>query len=223
MKEMRGLLEKDVRLFRYQGAKFFLMIAGIAVFLTLSGAMETGFINAYITSVMAIYSSSTINYDEAEHGYEYLFSLPVSRKAYVREKYIFSFLLVMCGWCIGMICLGISLLVKKEQTFQMEILGENLLSLIVIIALAGIMIAIRIRFEAEKGRLVFPIVFLILFGLIYFGIYFIESQPKLMDFIGQGAAVLGDGGVIALIVVGSVIVLLLSYLYSLRVIHRKEF
>lgn len=223
MKEMRGLLKKDFRLFRYQGAKFFLIIVLIALFMTLSKGMENGFITAYIASVMAIYSGSTIAYDEAEHGYEYLFSLPVSRKVYVREKYVFSILLTVCGWCIGMLCLGVRFLVKKEQGFSMESLGENLLALVAIMAIAGIVIAIRIRFEAEKGRLVFPIVFLGIFALIYFGIYFVESQPKVMDFIEQGAARIGDGGVIMMVIAVSVIVLLISYVYSLKTIYKKEF
>ena len=35
MKGIRGLLEKDFRLFRYQGGKFFLVIAIVGLFLSL--------------------------------------------------------------------------------------------------------------------------------------------------------------------------------------------
>ena len=69
MKGIRGLLEKDFRLFRYQGGKLFLVIAIVGLFLSLEGNMGTNFVSIYITSVMAIYSGSTISYDEAEHGY----------------------------------------------------------------------------------------------------------------------------------------------------------
>ena len=56
MKGIRGLLEKDFRLFRYQGGKFFLVIAIVGLFLSLAGNMGTNFVSIYITSVMAIYS-----------------------------------------------------------------------------------------------------------------------------------------------------------------------
>ena len=40
MKGIRGLLEKDFRLFRYQGGKFFLVIAIVGLFLSLAGNMD---------------------------------------------------------------------------------------------------------------------------------------------------------------------------------------
>ena len=43
MKGIRGLLEKDFRLFRYQGGKFFLVIAIVGLFLSLAGNMGTNF------------------------------------------------------------------------------------------------------------------------------------------------------------------------------------
>ena len=52
--------------------------------------MGADFIAVYIPSVMAVYSGNTISYDENGHGYTYLFSLPVNKKIYVREKYILS-------------------------------------------------------------------------------------------------------------------------------------
>ena len=45
MKGIRGLLEKDFRLFRYQGGKFFLVIAIVGLFLSLAGNMGTNFVS----------------------------------------------------------------------------------------------------------------------------------------------------------------------------------
>ncbi len=125
MKGIRGLLEKDFRLFRYQGGRFFLVIAIVGLFLSLAGNMGTSFVSIYITSVMAIYSGSTISYDETEHGYNYLFSLPVNRKIYVQEKYIFSFILTVVGWCAGIICAGIAAMIKPGERFNPERLAES--------------------------------------------------------------------------------------------------
>ena len=94
MKGIRGLLEKDFRLFLRQGGNLFLVLAVVAIFFILTGKMGADFIAVYIPSVMAVYSGNTISYDENDHGYTYLFSLPVNKKIYVREKYILSFIMV---------------------------------------------------------------------------------------------------------------------------------
>lgn len=92
MKGIRGLLEKDFRLFFRQGSNLFLMLAFMALFFILTGKTGATFIAMYIPSVMAVYSGNTISYDENEHGYTYLFSLPVNKKIYVREKiYVFLY------------------------------------------------------------------------------------------------------------------------------------
>jgi hypothetical protein len=74
MKGIRGLLEKDFRLFFRQGSNLFLMLAFMALFFILTGKTGATFIAMYIPSVMAVYSGNTISYDENEHGYTYLFS-----------------------------------------------------------------------------------------------------------------------------------------------------
>ena len=223
MKGIGGLLEKDFRLFRYQGGRFFLIIGLIALFFSLSGGMEAGFVTIYVSSVLAIYGGSTISYDEAGHGFEYLFSLPVSRKVYVKEKYIFSLILTVCGWVIGMLCTGLTVLVKREVYYGKDMLLESLLSLLVIMAVAGIMIAIRLRFEGEKGRLVFPIVFLAVFAVIYFTIDFVKSNPGIEESLGWMLSGIGDREIILGVIIVSIAVLMISYGYSMRVIRKKEF
>lgn len=99
MKGIRGLLEKDFRLFRYQGGKFFLVIAIVGLFLSLAGNMGTNFVSIYITSVMAIYSGSTISYDEAEHGYNYLFFFTNKQKSICTGK-IYLLIYFNCSWMV---------------------------------------------------------------------------------------------------------------------------
>ena len=88
MKGIRGLLEKDFRLFFRQGGNLFLVLVFVALFFILTGKTAAAFIAMYIPSVLAIYSGNTISYDENGHGYTYLFSLPVNKK-YMSEKIYF--------------------------------------------------------------------------------------------------------------------------------------
>ena len=223
MKGIRGLLEKDFRLFFRQGGNLFLVLVFVALFFILTGKTAAAFIAMYIPSVLAIYSGNTISYDENGHGYTYLFSLPVNKKIYVREKYIFSFIMTACGWCIGMICAGIMVLINPEEVFDLEMLAMELITFFVFQAIAGIMIAIRIRFEGEKGRIVLPIAILIIFAICYTIGSFVKANLGLKERILQVIGGIGDFEIgIALIVI-SLLIWFASYKYSMRTMKKKEF
>ena len=223
MKGIRGLLEKDVRLFLRQGGNLFLVLAVVAIFFILTGKMGADFIAVYIPSVMAVYSGNTISYDENEHGYTYLFSLTVNRKIYVREKYIFSFIMTVCGWGMGVICAGIMVLIKPGEFFDVEMLIMELITIFVFQAIAGIVIAIRLRFEGEKGRMVLPIAILIIFAVCYTIGHFLETKLELKESISYMIGEIGDFEIAILLSVLSLLVWFASYKYSMRVMKKKEF
>ena len=223
MKGIRGLLEKDFRLFFRQGSNLFLMLAFMALFFILTGKTGATFIAMYIPSVMAVYSGNTISYDENEHGYTYLFSLPINRKIYVREKYIFSFIMTVCGWGMGVICAGIMVLIKPGEFFDVEMLIMELITIFVFQAIAGIVIAIRLRFEGEKGRMVLPIAILIIFAVCYTIGHFLETKLELKESISYMIGEIGDFEIAILLIVLSLLVWFASYKYSMRVMKKKEF
>ena len=223
MKGIRGLLEKDFRLLFRQGGNLFLVLAFVALFFVLTGKTGATFIAMYIPSVMAIYSGNTISYDENNHGYAYLFSLPVNRKIYVREKYSFSFIMTVCGWCLGMICAGIAVLIKPEEVFDLEMLAMELITFFVFQAMAGIMIAIRLRFEGEKGRIVLPIVILIIFAICYAIGSFLKANLGLKESILHVIGGIGDCEIAIALIVISLLIWFASYKYSMRVMKKKEF
>ena len=223
MKGIRGLLEKDFRLFLRQGGNLFLVLAVVAIFFILTGKMGADFIAVYIPSVMAVYSGNTISYDENDHGYTYLFSLPVNKKIYVREKYIFSFIMTVCGWGIGVICAGIVVLIKPGEFFDLEMLAMELITIFVFQAIAGIVIAIRLRFEGEKGRFVLPITVLIIFASCYIIGSFVRDNLGLKESISYMIGEIGDFEIAIALIVLSLLVWFASYKYSMRVMKKKEF
>ena len=223
MKGIRGLLEKDFRLFLRQGGNLFLVLAVVAIFFILTGKMGADFIAVYIPSVMAVYSGNTISYDENGNGYSYLFSLPVNKKIYVREKYIFSFIMTVCGWGIGVICAGIVVLIKPGEFFDLEMLAMELITIFVFQAIAGIVIAIRLRFEGEKGRFVLPIAILIIFASCYMIGSFVMDNLGLKESISYMIGEIGDFEIAIALIVLSLIVWFASYKYSMRVMKKKEF
>ena len=57
MKGIRGLLEKDFRLFFRQGGNLFLVLVFVALFFILTGKKAAAFIAMYIPSVCLLYTS----------------------------------------------------------------------------------------------------------------------------------------------------------------------
>ena len=223
MKGIRGLLEKDFRLFFRQGGNLFLVLAFVALFFTLTEKETATFIAIYIPSVIAVYAGNTISYDENNHGYMYLFSLPVNKKIYVREKYMFSFIMTVFGWGIGVICAGIAVFIKPGEVFDLEMLAMELITIFVFQAIAGIMIAIRIRFEGEKGRIVLPIAILIIFAICYTIGSFVKANLGLKESILHVIGGIGDFEIAIALIVLSLLIWFASYKYSMRAMKKKEF
>ena len=200
-----------------------MVLALVAIFFTIMGKTGATFIAVYIPSVMAMYSGNTISYDENGHGYTYLFSLPVNKEMYVREKYIFSFIMTVCGWCIGVICAGIAALINLEEVLNLEMLALEVITFFVVQAVAGIMIAIRLRFEGEKGRIVLPIAILIIFAICYTTGSILKTNLELKESILNVIGGTGDLEIAIALIVLSLLVWYASYKYSMRVMRKKEF
>ncbi len=121
---MKGLLIKDFKLLKGQ-KNFFMTITAISIIMIIVSP-GTSFPIGFLGFVGALFSLSSISYDEFDNGNAFLFSLPITRKDYVLEKYIFGLISgIMFGllpamvhwwlfgvWIIGLIVL-FSVLVKS--------------------------------------------------------------------------------------------------------------
>lgn len=85
---MKGLLVKDVCILKMQKNVLLILLAMCVVF--------TVFLESptYIVSLMPMYGCivvlGTLSYDEFDRGYSFLFTLPVSKRGYVKRK--------VCAW-----------------------------------------------------------------------------------------------------------------------------
>ena len=103
---MAGLLEKDIRL--------------------LWGTKQTLVILFAIAVAVAI---STIAYDEMDHGYQFLLTLPINKKTYVREKYLLCAGGVVAAWVIAV---GLYLVSKVVRGIPV-VVAEDILTAAVIL------------------------------------------------------------------------------------------
>ena len=84
---MSGLLEKDICLLLRGHRNMLILFFMICVFLGL-GQPGT-FILGYLPSLMLVVLIGTFSCDESDNGFPFLFTLPIDRKTYIQEKYVF--------------------------------------------------------------------------------------------------------------------------------------
>src|SRR5699024_6759865 len=87
---MKGLIIKDFKLLMMQKS-FFITLAIVAIFFGIT--TDTIFVIGFLTMICSMFALSNISYDEFDNGNAFLFSLPITRKGYVIEKYIFGIML----------------------------------------------------------------------------------------------------------------------------------
>ena len=73
---MKGLLIKDFRLLK--GQVYFLLIVTVCVIVFMINGSEA-FGVAYVCSMVALLSLTTVSYDEYENGSAFLFTLPITK------------------------------------------------------------------------------------------------------------------------------------------------
>ena len=165
---------------------------------------------------------SSISYDEFDNGNAFLFSLPITRKDYVLEKYIFGLIsgimFLLLGTVISLVVIGIT----KTGSFNEIFLTAGSLFPTILLILS-IMLPFILKFGGEKGRiaiigvmgLIFVIGLLLIKTTEYLGIdlyVLINKLPKFEPLV-----------YIILFLLFSVVILGISYLISLTILKKKEF
>lgn len=216
---MKGLLIKDVRLMKNQ-KQFFLIVLVLWLFFAVSYDNPV-FSVAYITTMFSFYTLSTLSYDTFENGIAYLFTLPVTRKEYVREKYLFGLLASIIPWGI-LNCIQIIMLFVKGTEFDfIEYLAASAASLPLVCLLLSLEIPIQLKFGAEKGRMA-------VFIAVGLGVAFawiighIKDINDIMNAINEIFA-LGIGVLAALTVAILAVLVYISYQFSVRIMEKKQF
>ncbi|EOS80576.1 hypothetical protein C817_01633 [Dorea sp. 5-2] len=218
---MKGLLIKDFKLLKGQKQFFASVLIVMTVFLMTSNNLS--FVISYITVMMGMLTLTTISYDEHENGMGYLFTLPVSRKGYVREKYLFG---IMTTLPVLAVVSAIAFLVSgiRHIDFTVEEWGGAIMgSMLIVTMMLSLLIPIELKFGAERSRIAMTLVFGGAFAVVYI-------VAKASEFLGIDWKIWLDRlngldlpvvwGAFAVICGGA---LAISYLFSLRFLMRREF
>lgn len=216
---MKGLIIKDFKLLMMQKS-FFITLAIVAIFFSIT--TDSVFVIGFLTMICSMFVLSTISYDEFDNGNAFLFSLPITRKGYVIEKYIF-------GIMIGVISLILSTIIAciltlfLNGTITNDLFLVSLFYIPVVLVLQSLMLPLQIKFGSEKSRIAIFIVVAIIF-IIGYG--FNELIRILnIDFTSLVNTVLtmNVSMILMIIMFLSLIIMFISCKISMKIIKNKEF
>lgn len=220
---MKGLLIKDFQLAKTQGKMLLIVALVIGVFMEIAG-MSEGFVTGYITIIMSVFAATSISYDEYEHCFSFLLVLPVSRKEYVNEKYVFSGILIFSAWLVGLTVGSVFRIIRGEPVLSVEWLAGCFSYITVAVVFLSLMLPLRLKFEGEKGRVVLPIAIAAMGILIYGGVKLANLAG--IDVTGSSIKVLnqmGAAGIMAMLVIIPVAAAVISWICSRHILEKKEF
>ena len=216
---MKGLFVKDWQLILLQ-KKMLLLILVLSVFLGM--ANSSTFVVSYLVFLCAIFSSSTLSYDEMQNGYTFLMTLPITRRKYVIEKYILGLGITLLGGILGIVVSIICATIKNESLDVHELILSEGLILIIAMLFVAVTIPSVLKFGQEKGR----IVWLIMAGIIALIVYGAEKlcESNGIDMIREIDRFIDANlrAVYVLTLVVAAIGILVSYAISVYVLENKE-
>lgn len=197
---MKGLLVKDFLLMiKSKKVILFMLFIGIV-----GGINDISFATGYILMVLAILSLSTISYDEANHGLKTLFTLPISKSDYVKEKYLFSLIITGIGFAL------VAILNCFSKSGFMETF--------IIVSTALLLLALSLPFQLkegnEKGRIV---LFVVVFGCTFLNQFFSEFFESMEETLNALNPTMFSVGLL----ITSIILYIISMMISIRIYNKK--
>lgn len=219
---MKGFMIKDFKLMKNQG-RLMLVFCFLVFLFVVTGISDASFLVSALPFVISIFAMTTLSYDDLDNGMAFLMTLPITRKEYVKGKYLIA---VLVGGGVWILCsiLGMGYeRISNPGGNLVELFGLCLGSGLFLSLFLGMLIPIQVKFGSEKGRVILYGSFCLLIGLVYVGsrllsdlsvdlqgVYaFLNTIPAWAWFLALAAAI--------------VLIFCISYWICVRIMEKKEF
>lgn len=217
---IKGLLIKDLKLMKNM-KQFFLIIVIVSITQIIYG--NNIFCVYFITSICSSCILSTLSYDTYENSITYLFTLPVSRKDYIRGKYILIFVVSILPWIFSNTLSLLSILVKGNMVDIVEYLIGTSIALPLTWLFSALEIPVQLKFGQEMNRIAILIAIGGMAVLVWLSTYIgnvtgIESSDIIHMLSGLNVYIFVALGIILVVVL-----LYLSYRVSIKIIEKKQY
>ena len=211
---MTGILMKDLMMLKCQKQFFFVMGVVGLMFLVIFG---------YLTIMFSFIPLTTLAYDDADNGSAYLFTLPVSRKGYLVEKYLFSAGFTLAAALLTLAVVIVACLVKNYAV-QPEELGVMVMTCITVsVIFSAVSMPVQLKFGSERSRVAAALTFGGLFGICYGGAWLMSRAGISLGELEDALSMLEWPAAVGLGILLWVVVYGVSFGISLKILKGKDF
>lgn len=134
----------------------------------------------YLSFVATLFTLSSISYDEFDNGNAFLFSLPITRKSYVIEKYGFGMIMGSSFWAFGTLIVILKEIIAMKYV-SIDTIMAAFIILPIVFSVLAIMLPFQLKFGGEKGRIaiICTLVIVFLMGIVITKVSSIPYQFEL--------------------------------------------
>ena len=216
---MKGLWTKDIKLISSQQKSL------LAIWLIAAGILITtdqiSFAISYTSIITSMIGVSTITYDAFDNGNVFLFTLPFTRKEYAMEKYLFTLFLGAVATIGGILLVIVVMMAKGAFSVNAEeILITVLINIPSLLIFQAIFLPVQLKYEGEKGRIV--VIGAVIVIVVFLFRMLEMAGIDLLDII-LNHMYLKDTTLWVSTYIISIVVRLLSFIISERIVLKKEF
>lgn len=217
---MNGLFEKDLRLILRRKLTVLVLLM---ILIVMGLSSDNLFLTGYGTAIFGFLAMGTLSCDEADNGFAFLFTLPVTRRQYVTEKFLFTGACTLVGWLTSMV-VAVAVSAIRDTGYGVSgQIPENAAILFVVFAVIAISTTIQMRFGVEKSRVV---LLLCVGALCAAGMVVSRAGGG-----GSGAdadqmhsSIVSSDAMILLAITGvCAVVVFIAYQWGVRIMEKKEF
>ena len=213
---MKGLLIKDGRILfkRSKRSLLFFCVFGFLI----SWSNDSAFFITWFMLMGSILSINTISYDEYDNCYPFLMTLPVSRKTYAAEKYVFG---LLC--CLVFLTLSAFFTFVSLKAKNIPMTGDDWLYILANLLLPLLILDVSIPVSLKYGSERKSTVLLILWGGIIAAVAILAKiSPELLSYEIKEISFSPSAAVLSAVAAAAVLTAVSVFL-SMRVMENKEF
>lgn len=218
---MKGLLIKDLKLMLAQ-KRFFLIVFGMGIMLMFANGEPSTSIG-YVILLATMFALNTVSYDEHEQGMNFLLTLPISRKTYVREKYVFAGILAIVATVVAILLAYMATMTRGVDQGLAEICVIAVIMFGIALAILAVTLPLKLKFGAEKGQMALFAVSAMIGIVIALSFSLAEKMGSDLELAID--TILGQSieKIVLLTVFALILVLLASYFASMHIVNKKEY
>lgn len=217
---MKGLIIKDFQLL-FSNKRILYIVFAIALFSAMMGdGITLTYISSFVAVMLQVSALATISYDNYQHGNAFLMTLPLRRKDYVIEKYIFCSIIAFVGIIFSLI---LGLLVKMRTNHMKIEIAVGIVIALVFLIYSFIAIPLELKFGNEVGRTIPFIIGAVIFLIAQILIQVNDSLfDSIMNWLNKLENI-SDITALMIAIAAFVIALTITIPISIKIINKKEF